>query len=135
MRMRYPGRRLFLFSAAGLAAAGVLGFAASARYCDRRVLARLHLLDRLDVAVADIAGAAEIGRSYRARVGDGTLLSELGARPALLEALEYTCPETRRALVRRQFREDFRTGDILVENRWVVSRSECIIAALRPPAA
>ena len=86
--------------------------------------------ERLRVALADIIAPERIGRAYGAERTRHDLLAELEACPGLVRAAAQTCPATLRGLLRDQVREDFRNGDVLVADRFVVARSECILAAL-----
>jgi hypothetical protein len=85
---------------------------------------------RLRAALADIVAPERIGRAYRAGRGRDELAGELASKPGLLAAASQTCPATLRARLRAQVREDFRRGDVVVADRFVVARSECIVAAL-----
>jgi len=49
----------------------------------------------------------------------------------LSEVLQITCPATRREQLRARIREDFAQNEVEICNRWVLSRTECLIAALR----
>jgi hypothetical protein len=85
---------------------------------------------RLRVALADIVAPERIGRAYGAGRARAALLAEFAARPGLVTAAAQDCPATLRSLLRDQVRADFRTGDVVVADRFVVARSECIVAAL-----
>lgn len=124
-------RRAFLVSLAGLCGLGVAGALGSLRYCARRSTATAARLDRLDVALARIHAPRTIGRAYRAGMDEPSLLAQLAGKPGLAAAMEIDCPATRAVAIAEQIRSDFRDGDVRIEGRWVVSRSECIIAALR----
>ncbi len=123
-------RRATLIGIGGLwLAAGVAG-AASVVAC-RSGSARMASLDRLDVALADIRGADRIARVYRAGTAPSRIAAEFEAKTDLVAALAIDCPASRAAAIRARMREDFRTGDVVVADRLVVSRTECLVAALR----
>ncbi len=115
----------------GLAAAGGL----SALACSgNRTLAALDP-DRLRAGLADIVAPARIGAAYGSGRSRETLLAELAAKPGLCAAAGHECPATLRAAFRAQVAEDFRSGDVVVADRFVVARSEGIVAALGVGAA
>ena len=128
--MRMLSRRTFFAAGGGLVALGAAAFGGSLVYCGRESFAALPL-ERLDVALADIRAPERIGRSYLAAVGRTSVEEGVLGKAGLLDALRRDCPETRRADIRAQFRADFAAGDVVVADRWVVSRSECLVAAVR----
>lgn len=87
-------------------------------------------LDRLRLALSDIMAPERVGHSYRQDRDTATLLEEFGARPALAAAASLDCPDMLRSRIRAVAQEDFRTGDIVIADRFVMARSECIVAAL-----
>ncbi len=111
-------------------ALGLAGIGGSLVWCNSTTLASLPL-ERLDVALADIRDAARIGRAFRAAEGPPGVEAAFLDRPALLQAMTLDCDETRRAALRTAFRDGFRAGDVVTADRWVVSRAECVVAALR----
>lgn len=123
-------KRAFLAGGGGIVLAGALGFGGSLVACNLGRVAALPL-ERLDVALLDIRAPGRIGRAWRARVGLPAVEAEFLGRPALVAALGPDCAETRRARIRAEVRADFAAGDVVLADRWVVARSECLIAALR----
>lgn len=87
-------------------------------------------LDRLRDILAEIRLPARIGRACREGKDTGALLMEFAAVPGLRAAAAHSCPDAARAILRAQARKDFRRGDVVVTDRLVMARSECIIAAL-----
>jgi hypothetical protein len=86
--------------------------------------------ERLRVALADIIAPERIGRAYRADRTRADLEAELAARPRLVAASAQGCPATLRDAVRDEVQEEFRRGDVVIADRFIVARSECILAAL-----
>ena len=86
--------------------------------------------ERLRVALADIIAPERIGRAYRAARDTSTLTAEFASKPGLVAAAAQECPATLRTQLQAQITEDFRRGDVVVADRFVVARSECILAAL-----
>jgi hypothetical protein len=123
-------KRVFLAGGGGIVLAGALGVGGSLVACNSTRLATLPL-ERLDVALLDIREPGRIGRAWRTRVGLPAVEAGFLARPGLVAALAPDCAETRRARIRAEVRADFAAGDVVVADRWVVARSECLIAALR----
>lgn len=123
-------RRTVLAAGGGVVVLGAAGYLGSLAWCNATSVASLPL-ERLDVALADIREPARIGRAFRDREGAAGVEAALRARPALLEAMALDCPETRRTALRTAFREGFAAGDVVTADRWVVSRAECVVAALR----
>ncbi|MEJ6396202.1 hypothetical protein V8J82_23310 [Gymnodinialimonas sp. 2305UL16-5] len=87
-------------------------------------------LDRLRAALDDIVAPERIGRAYRAERGLSAVTAEFLDTPYLSMAAAYDCPAALRAHLRDQIRADFVAGDVVVADRFVVARSECILAAL-----
>lgn len=123
-------RRTVLATGGGVVALGIAGIGGSVPWCNGATLAALPL-ERLDVALADIRDAARIGQVFRETEGEAGIEVAFRDRPALLEAMTLDCDETRRAALRATFRDGFRAGDVVTADRWVVSRAECVVAALR----
>lgn len=113
----------------------VLGTAAAAAgslvFCARESRLAGLPLERLDVALADIAAPDRLARALRAAERPEAIEAAFLGRGDLLETLRVDCPESRRAAIRSAFREDFRRGDVVVADRWIVARAEGLIAALR----
>lgn len=125
--MRRPTRRGVLIGTAAIVATGA---AASALACRPRVQDAALDPGRLRVVLAHIHAPERVGRAYRLGRDTGILLAELEARAGLCEVAAASCPEAARAALRVQVAEDFRRGDVVVADRLVMARSECILAAL-----
>lgn len=123
-------RRTVLTAGVGVVALGVAGIGGSLLLCRRESLAALPL-ERLDVALADIRAATRIGRAFRDREGQAGVEAAFLGQQGLLDAVALDCDETRRKALRATFRAAFRAGDVVTADRWVVSRAECVVAALR----
>lgn len=124
-------RRTVVLGAGGLAVLAAAGYGGSLTVCGGMDLAALVPLDRLDVALAEIRAPERIGRAWRNREGLAATEAAFLASPDLIRAAATECSETRRALFRERFRADFAAGDVAIADRWVVSRAECLVAALR----
>ena len=120
-------RRLVLLTLGGVVVAGA---GVSLGACQARSrMARLSL-ERLNLAVAGIPGAARIGHAMRAQMSQTELVAAVVAQAPLVSALEIDCPASRLRQIQLQVRAEFEAEDIIVADRWVVSRSEALIAAL-----
>jgi len=91
----------------------------------------LAALDRLDEALPDIKFADRLAMAVKAEVPEQDMLTAVRTHPALQKAMHTSCPATRRAQIRTICQDDFKTGDWLVVDRLVVSKTECLIAGLR----
>lgn len=125
--MRQITRRFILGGTAAIAA----GSAVSVLSCRPRLdMAIAPDLDRLRFGLADIVAPERVGWAYRATRTQEHLLLEAAAKPGLVSACNETCPTAIRAALRRQAAEDFQVADVVLADRFVVARSECIVAAL-----
>ncbi len=86
--------------------------------------------ERLRAALDDIIAPERIARGYRMTRSRAALEAEFTAHPGLATASAGGCSETMRARLRRLAQDDFQRGDVLVVDRLVVARSECILAGL-----
>jgi hypothetical protein len=127
--MKLVTRRSVLIAATGIVvlAGGTLGV--GALDCDWSEASAAGA-DRLFSAIPDIVDPLAIGSAYVAANSPQSIARELLARDALLAAARPDCPERRRNLAGQAFREDFRDGNIVLVEQWVISRSECLVAAL-----
>lgn len=132
--MAILSRRTFFAAGGSLVALGLVGFGGSAIWCGRESLSATLPLERLDVALADIAAPTRIGQAYLAREGHAAVEAMFLAKTDLVTALAIECPETRRGRIREVARADFSAGDVVIADRWIVARSECLVAALRHDA-
>lgn len=127
--MAMISRRATLWALGGMIAAGAT---ASRIACGRMTRDAALRFDRLDVALADLPGAARIGYAVRKETARSDLIRQFLDRPLLVTALELDCPSSRLAVLRSQIRNDFETDDIIIADRWIVARSEGLISALYP---
>lgn len=128
-----PTRRTILLAALGTTGvAAIVGYGGSLLACNARASGRSAGVDPsgLTPALDDIIAASRVGRAYREERDRATLVDEFGAKPGLVAAAAQTCPTAMRAELRAQVEADFRNGDIVVADRFVMARSECILAAL-----
>ena len=125
-------RRAVLLTLGGVAGVVVAGVGASVVVCNARSEATALSLERLDVALAEMPGAARIARAVRAATEQAELIEQFIAKRPLVSALAIDCPASRLQAINAQIRADFDADDVVVADRWVVSRSECLIAALCP---
>ena len=117
----------------GVAAVATMGVAGGASLvaCGTGEAAAVARLDRLDDALSDIPFAKRISSAFKHDHAPGEILEELKAHKALHVAMQTSCPTTRRAMIRQICRDDFQAGACQVVDRLVVSRTECLISALR----
>ncbi|MEM6890611.1 MAG: hypothetical protein AAF636_21135 [Pseudomonadota bacterium] len=123
-------RRGLLMTAGSLAALGAVGIGGSLVWCNQRSVAALPL-DRLDIVLSDIPDAGRIGRAFLAEHGAEQVAAAFLDQADMQSALSLTCDATRRSALRAAFRADFARGDCLTFEGWILSRSECLVAALR----
>lgn len=123
-------RRGLLVTAGSLAVLGAGGIGGSLVWCNQRTLSALPL-ERLDIVLSDIPEAGRIGRVFLEQHGPQQVAAAFLEQADMQSALSLTCDATRRTALRAAFRADFARGDSLTLEGWVVSRSECLVAALR----
>ncbi len=129
--MRYrPTRRGILLGLAGtLGGIGVAG-AGSLFACQRLVTAdagsaAMHLAATLP----EVFAPERLARHWQGTTNPVQLLAEIRDRSGLAHALELECIASRCLAVRSQFARDFASEDIVLVDRLMVARSECLIAA------
>lgn len=119
-------RRLFIGSGGALIALGgvsILG-------CGLRGNRQGATLERLSVMLADIVDPIRIGQAACETIGIAGLQEEAGANVHVSEALTIQCAATRRARLRAGCQADFAQGRIVVCDRYVLSRTEMLVAGL-----
>lgn len=125
-------RRRLLWSLAGTAGGVAIAGAGSLAVCHH--LTEEVSLDRIPQRLAEtlpeVFEPERLARHWRKLSGDRAVATEVLERPGLVAALRTECVVTRRAMVRAQFAEDFSTGEVIVADHLLVSRSEYLIAAL-----
>lgn len=120
-------RRAVLTGASGIVGLGLAGTGLSVVACSSTDTASLRAA--FAVALADVFRPERIGPAFRASEAGQDLAAAFDARPDLLAATRISCPVMRRDQLAEAIRRDFRNGDIVVADRVVVSRTECLIAA------
>jgi hypothetical protein len=123
-------RRRLIWSFAGVTGGVALAGAGSLAACGRATrVAFAWMPERLAETLSEVFEPERLARHW-AEVGrQSAAADEILDRPGLVAALEMDCIESRRALVRKQFAEDFAAGDVIVADRLLVARSEYLIAA------
>lgn len=127
MTLKRLSRRSLLISTGVVVAGGAL---ASYATCTKHSAQAAMRLDRLDVVAERIRNARKIGANIRAKTAFSDLVRSLRQNAGLVSAMEFECSEKRLAVVREQITRDFRSGAVIVENRWVLSKTEGLVAAL-----
>ena len=123
-------RGLLLTLAGGLGGITLIG-AGSRVACNRMTTADAgEVVRRLAATLPEVFDPDRLARHLGHPGGEASLVSEILSRPGLVAALETDCIARRRAEVRAQFAREFAAGDIVVADRLLVARSECLIAAL-----
>lgn len=118
-----------LFGITGLAAVTVAGGSIFA--CNRSTQTAVTSFEPLDVLLAGMRDPLGVGQSYRAEYGLSTLTEAAQTRHWIVSALGIACPDTRYDFLTEGVRHEFRTGEIALCNRFVLSKTECIVAGLR----
>ena len=86
--------------------------------------------ERLAVALPDIHAPERLADWWLTTQDAAELPGLLDAHAGLDEARRVSCAATRRSVIASHVRADFRAGDILLADRIVTSRTECLVAAL-----
>lgn len=120
-------RRILIGSSAG----AVVMAGASLLACNTLSDPRQARYDRLDLLLDDIVDPIRIGRAFRAAVGESRLADYAAHSPWIAEITRIDCPATRRALWHETVRADFRSGNVVLCDRFVLSNMECVVAGLR----
>lgn len=120
-------RKLLLGGGAGILGAGAVAYGGSLAVCSA-MDDRLALIRPLFVALADIRAPESVGRAVLEHEGPERLPELILARQPLVSATLLPTAEARRDRLSGIVRDEFRQGDILQEDRWVVARSEALIA-------
>ena len=124
-------RRGVLLTLAGGAGGVALIGAGSLVACNRTVTADARAVtERLAATLPEVFAPDRLARHWPGPAGADALTHEILRRPGLVAAMEMDCIASRRAAVRAEFAREFAVGDIVVADRLLVARSECLIAAL-----
>ena len=86
--------------------------------------------ERLAVALPDIHAPERLADWWLTTQGSEDLPRLLEIHAGLDEARRVACRGARREVIASRVRKDFRTGDILLADRIVASRTECLVAAI-----
>ncbi|ABD57183.1 hypothetical protein [Jannaschia sp. CCS1] len=128
--MKRLTRRILIGSGLAFGSLGLAG-GLSALACRRNNSATATLNpDRLRLARSSLIAPERIANAYRNGQSRAALIGEMAQKPGLCRAAGLDCPTAIQTELRRQVIEDFRNGDVVVADRFVVARSECIVAAL-----
>jgi hypothetical protein len=134
--MRLFSRRALLWGSLGtLGGIAALG-AGSLWACNRGLLAAgpglapAEAARRLAEALPEVFEPARLAAHWHEGGSPAALTRALEARPRVRDALAADCPAIRRTLLREAIAADFAAGDIVIADRLVVSRTECLVAAL-----
>lgn len=124
-------RRAILLTLAGGMGAVALAGAGSLAACNRLVTADARdAAERLAPTLAEVFAPERLARHWRHTVDESALVQEILCRPGLAAALDIDCIASRRAAVRAQFATEFAAGDVVLADRLLVARSECLIASI-----
>ena len=118
-------RRFFLGT--GLVAAGAAG--ASVLACGG--LTEQAAWHRLDILLPRMRDPVRVGLASRAAFGLDHLLQAAEAHGPIATALRTECPATRLDTLATAIRADFAARDIVLCDRFVMARTEGIVAGLR----
>ena len=125
--MRRLTRRVLIGTGVSVAVLGTASVLACRQTSSREAVS----YDRLDFLLATLVDPLRIGRAVRELVSIDTLFELARQNGDLQRAVAYDCVETRRGIVMARVRNDFLANDIVVCDRMVLSRTECIVAGLR----
>jgi hypothetical protein len=125
--MSLIGRRPFLVLGLGAAGGAAIAYGGSLAACSGG-LTRQAMLRPLFVALAGLVEPEKVGRAVLRAEGEETILTTLLARDDLFAAALLPGDDERRRTVARIVRDDFRSGDTLTVERWVLSRTEAYLA-------
>lgn len=123
-------RRLMIYGLGGSVVALGTGGYASSLACGWRSQEARAAASRLTVAIQDIFHPERLARWYLAQTDRSSLDAALDAPGDLAALSRIECPASRRVQIAARIRLDFVNGDILVADRIVASRTECLISAV-----
>lgn len=87
--------------------------------------------ERLDILLADICDPVRIGLACRSRHNVNELKQEAERVVHIANALQIGCSATRRDVLKSSIRDEFAARDLVLCDRFVIARTEFIIAGLR----
>ncbi|MCU0906240.1 MAG: hypothetical protein MUF73_02090 [Rhodobacteraceae bacterium] len=126
---RRIARRHLLRAFGGVIVLTGAGGVASSYACGLRHPAQQEATLRLAVALQDILYPDRLARAYLDRHGTAPLAALLEPASTLADLATISCDSARRSAIAGQIRQDFATGDVVVADRIVAARTECVIAA------
>lgn len=118
-------RRLFLGTSISVVSVAGISLFACGRQDDTAAF------ERLDILLADICDPVRIGLACRSRRNVQELMQEAESNVHISSALRIGCSATRREIFKSRVRVDFAARDIVLCDRFVVARTEFIVAGLR----
>ena len=122
-------RRALLGGMLGVVGAGAVGYGGSLAACS--VMQRdIAMLKPLLIALDGLLAPERIGQAWLKEEPHAITVSALLADSAVIHATLIPDPEARRVQVAGLIQEEFARGDIVVADRWVVSRMEARLAAI-----
>lgn len=123
------GRRAFLTAGLGLAGLSVLGYGGSLVGC-RMAGVETALLKPLMIGLRNMRMPDRVGRAWLAEESAETAAAALRARRDLMHAALKVDDTDRMRVLAVAIRDEFSRGDVVVADRFVVSRTEARLAAL-----
>lgn len=120
-------KRIFLGSGAAILLLG----AGSRIACQRKTVQVSRNYQRLDVFLPELPDPERIGRSFRERIGLDRLHAHAADNACISRAIALDCETSRLSILREGIRDEFRRGEIVLCDRFVLSVTECLVAGLR----
>lgn len=124
--MRILSRRNVLISASAVVAAGGASYFGCVFSDDPKVAG----LKRLEVLLTQIFDPARVGTAVEEVFGQDAILETAMADPGFSDAVRIDCDVSRLSFLQDKSRQDFASGRIMVCDRFVLSRTEAIVAGL-----
>lgn len=120
-------KRVFLGSGAAILLLG----AGSRIACQDRTEQLARNYHRLDVFLPQLPDPERIGRAFRDKLGLDRLQVQAAANACISRAVELDCETSRLSVLHDGVRDEFRRGEIVLCDRFVLSATECLVAGLR----
>lgn len=122
-------RRVVIGSGLTVAAIGGVSLLACG-WSGTAATAGLNRLERLNVLLTSLPEPDRIGRAVIDTVQDDALFGMAAANAHIPQALLINCDSSRYAFLRKGVRLDFHQNDVVLCDRFVLSRTECLVAGL-----
>lgn len=122
-------RRLFLGT--GISAATIAGVSLLA--CGRRD--ETVAFERLDVLLVDMPDPVKVGLACRSEYKLSQLLQEAENTSHITSAVQISCSATRKNALKSHIRSEFAARNLVVCERFVLARTEFLVAGLRLESA